>query len=185
MFTHRQNFILEKLKKAEFITISSLAEQLAVSKMTVHRDLDELEQAGLILKQHGKVLATSKLKGNDPSICLMCNRKVKERNAFTLITNDGNKLYLCCPHCGLIAYSHREDVWQMLVTDFLHGHVMTASDAYYLIGHELTICCSPSVLAFASEKEAFNFQKGFGGRVVDVHAAIAYLTHSQRNHEFC
>jgi nitrous oxide reductase accessory protein NosL len=52
---------------------------------------------------------------------------------------------------------------------------MTAAQAHYLIDPELTICCSPSVLAFSSHEEALKFQKGFGGRIVNFHLAIEFL----------
>ncbi len=175
MLNYRQKHILERLSQEEVLTVTQLADELAVSKMTIHRDLDVLQQSGLILKQHSKVFATSKLKGDDASVCHMCNQRIKEQNAFLLITKEGRKIHLCCPHCGLIAFSHRDDIWQTFATDFLHGYIVSAFNASYLIEHQLTICCSPSVLAFASEQEAKGFQKGFGGRVVDMNTAIGVL----------
>lgn len=172
---YRQKLILEKLNQTEIVTIATLAKELAVSKMTIHRDLETLQQAGLIVKQHGKVSATAKLRLDDPTLCSMCGQKIKERHTFTIIDTEGKKIHLCCPHCGLIAYSRQVNRWQTLATDFIHGHVMTAAQAHYLIDPELTICCSPSVLAFSSHEEALKFQKGFGGRIVNFHLAIEFL----------
>lgn len=179
---YRQKRILERLAQEEVLSIAVLAQELSVSKMTIHRDLDALLEAGMVLKQHGKVSATSKLRGEDASLCQMCDRKIKEQSAYTLITADGKKVRLCCPHCGLIAHSRLGDVWQGLATDFLHGHVVTASQAYYLVEPELTICCSPSVIAFASADEAKKFQKGFGGQIVNFNLAVEFLT--KRHLEF-
>ncbi|MCX8061163.1 MAG: DeoR family transcriptional regulator [Anaerolineales bacterium] len=173
---YRQKRILEKLAQEDVLSIAALAQELSVSKMTIHRDLDALSRAGLISKQHGKITATARLRGVDPSLCQMCDRKIKERNVYILIGADGKKVHLCCPHCGLIAYSHGEDVWQCFATDFLHGHVITASQAHYLFEPDLRICCSPSVLAFASVEEAQKFQKGFGGQIVDFNLAVELLT---------
>lgn len=175
---YRQKLILDKLNQVEVVSIATLAQELAVSKMTIHRDLAALQQAGLILKQHGKISATAKLSGYDASLCSMCGQKIKERNAFTIIDAEGRKFNFCCPHCGLIMYSRQANSWQILATDFLHGHVITASEAHYLIDPDLTICCSPSVLAFSSHGEALKFQQGFGGRIVNLHLAVEFLTQS-------
>ncbi len=148
--------------------------------MTIHRDLAGLQAAGLIHKHHGKITATARLRGNDPTQCSLCGQKIKERNTFTMIDTEGKKLHLCCPHCGLMAYSRQMNIWQTFATDFIHGHVLTASYAYYLVESELMICCSPSVLAFSSREEALKLQKGFGGKVVDFQMAIEFLTHNTK-----
>lgn len=178
---YRQKLILDKLTQSEVVSIATLAQELAVSKMTIHRDLAALQQAGLILKQHGKVSATAKLSGYDDSLCSMCGQRINERNTFTIIDAEGRKLYFCCSHCGLMVYSRQANSWQILATDFIHGHVMTASQAHYLIDPDLTICCSPSVLAFSSHEEALKFQKGFGGRIVNLQLAVEFLTQSTIN----
>ncbi|MCS6906680.1 MAG: DeoR family transcriptional regulator [Anaerolineales bacterium] len=176
---HRQRLILEKLAQEGELTVTSLAEALSVSRMTIHRDLDGLRQAGLVVKQHGRVAATAKLRGEDPSHCQMCGQAIRERCGFLLLTKAGKKEYLCCPHCGLLACGHRQDIWQTLAADFLHGHMITATQAYYLLQPDLTVCCSPSVFAFASQQEVSKFQKGFGGRIADFHTAVEFLSQSQ------
>lgn len=77
----------------------------------------------------------------------------------------------------MMAVSRVDEGWQSLATDFLHGHVITASQAHYLVLSDLTICCSPSVLAFAKKEEAIKFQVGFGGRILDFHLALDFVTH--------
>ena len=49
----RQNKILEMLAKEEFITTEALAEKMEVSTQTIRRDLDVLEQQGLVDKVYG------------------------------------------------------------------------------------------------------------------------------------
>ena len=49
----RQKTILEILSKNQSISVSRLAEMLYVSRPTVRRDLDVLEEAGLIARTHG------------------------------------------------------------------------------------------------------------------------------------
>ncbi|OZG73607.1 DeoR family transcriptional regulator [Hahella sp. CCB-MM4] len=49
----RRQLILELLADQGAVEVEELAHRYAVSKMTVHRDLDELEQAGLLRKVRG------------------------------------------------------------------------------------------------------------------------------------
>lgn len=49
----RQNQIMDLLVEQGEIGMDRLADHFAVSKMTVHRDLDDLEQAGLLRKMRG------------------------------------------------------------------------------------------------------------------------------------
>ncbi|SFA83215.1 transcriptional regulator, DeoR family [Rhizobium sp. NFR07] len=49
----RQQGIINLLVESRTVDLDDLAERFAVSKMTVHRDLDELEQAGVLRKVRG------------------------------------------------------------------------------------------------------------------------------------
>lgn len=49
----RLTFIGEAVNKHGFVTVDDLAEQLGVSRMTVHRDLDELQGRGSLRKVRG------------------------------------------------------------------------------------------------------------------------------------
>jgi DeoR/GlpR family transcriptional regulator of sugar metabolism len=49
----RQQGIINLLVERRTVDLDDLAERFAVSKMTVHRDLDELEQAGVLRKVRG------------------------------------------------------------------------------------------------------------------------------------
>jgi len=44
---------MDLLVKARAADLDELAERFAVSRMTIHRDLDDLEQAGLLRKVRG------------------------------------------------------------------------------------------------------------------------------------
>ena len=65
----------------------------------------------------------------------------------------------------------------MLVTDFLYCRMISASEAVYLVGSEVSSCCSPGVLAFACLQDAVRFQRGFGGEVMDSMQAQNQLRH--------
>ena len=49
----RINQILELLTKYEKIEVAALAEQLNVSQVTIRKDLDNLEQKGILKREHG------------------------------------------------------------------------------------------------------------------------------------
>ncbi|MDX3925040.1 MAG: DeoR/GlpR family DNA-binding transcription regulator [Shinella sp.] len=49
----RRQEIMEILLEAGNASVEDLSRRFAVSKMTIHRDLDDLEQAGLLRKVHG------------------------------------------------------------------------------------------------------------------------------------
>lgn len=64
--------------------------------------------------------------------------------------------------------------------DFLHGHMISANQAIYLLGSDLNICCVPTILTFGSRLEAERFQKGFGGTLATMEEARRYITEPQR-----
>ncbi len=53
----RHNAILEQLQKRTPILVSSLAEMLEVSSVTIRKDLTELENDGKLYRSHGKAIA--------------------------------------------------------------------------------------------------------------------------------
>lgn len=53
----RHRFILDQVKQHGAAKISDLAEQLGVSEMTIHRDLNTLAQRNLLRKVHGGAVA--------------------------------------------------------------------------------------------------------------------------------
>lgn len=57
----RQQRILDEIKKRQVISITDLASFLDVSHMTIRRDLQKLEQDGLVIQVSGGVRAVSKI----------------------------------------------------------------------------------------------------------------------------
>jgi len=51
--THRQKLITEYIHEKGSLEVDDLSEQFQVSRMTIHRDLDELEQQGVLRKVRG------------------------------------------------------------------------------------------------------------------------------------
>ncbi|AWK89737.1 DeoR/GlpR family DNA-binding transcription regulator [Azospirillum thermophilum] len=57
----RRKAIIDRVVVAGTVQLDALAEQLGVSRMTIHRDLDLLESRGLLRKQRGAATAESSL----------------------------------------------------------------------------------------------------------------------------
>lgn len=55
---HRQRVILDTLEETGRVRVGQLAERLAVSPMTIRRDLTDLENAGLLVRVHGGAVLT-------------------------------------------------------------------------------------------------------------------------------
>jgi DeoR/GlpR family transcriptional regulator of sugar metabolism len=53
----RHEFILQEIEKRGFVTAVDIAQRLAVSEMTLRRDLDQLARAKKILRSHGGAVA--------------------------------------------------------------------------------------------------------------------------------
>ena len=55
----RQASILDSVRERGAVRVAELVESLAVSEMTVRRDLDALAERGLVTRVHGGVIAVS------------------------------------------------------------------------------------------------------------------------------
>ena len=171
----REKKILEFRQKQGSASIQELAEAFNVSNMTIHRDLNKMEQAGYLHKKHGGVTLAGKSHMAGEYTCSMCNKPVSDRTVFIVQLESGEQKRACCAHCGLMIHSQSKDTWQSLTTDYLHGHMVSANQAIYILGSELNICCVPSILSFGSYQDAEKFQKGFGGTLVNMDTAIHQL----------
>lgn len=175
MVINREQKILEILEKQGSASIQQLVEELGVSNMTVHRDLNRMVEAGYIQKKHGGAV----LAKNSPSMqefsCSMCNKLSSGRTVFIVQFENGDTKRACCAHCGLMIQSVSKKVKQSLTADYLHGRIVNANQAVYLVGSELNICCVPNILTFGSKLDAEKFQKGFGGKLINMEEAAKFL----------
>ena len=169
----REKQILELIKKKGNVSILELADTLSVSAMTIHRDLNRLEEKGLIRKRHG----SASLAGNElgEGICAMCGKSTQGKKVFIIYLSNGEQKTTCCAHCGLMLLTVTKGAWQSMTMDYLHGHMVSANKATYLIGSDLNVCCVPTVLTFGSRQEAERFLVGFGGTLASMDEAIQHL----------
>jgi len=172
----REKQILDLIKKKGNVSIQELAGTLSVSTMTIHRDLNRLEEKGLVRKRHG----SASLAGNElgEGACAMCGKSTHDRRVFIIYLSNGEQKTTCCAHCGLMLLTVIKGAWQSMTMDYLHGHMVSANKAVYLIGCDLTVCCIPTILTFGSRQEAECFQAGFGGTLASMDEAIQYLMES-------
>ena len=171
----REKKILELLQQQGSASIQELVDAFGVSNMTIHRDLNKLMEAGHLQKKHGGVTLANKSAISVEGQCAMCGKPNSERTIFIVNLENGEQKRACCVHCGLMIQSQTKNVWQSLTTDYLHGHKISANQAFYLLGSDLSICCVPSILSFGSQKEAEKFRKGFGGRIANIDETLNYL----------
>lgn len=172
---NREKQILEFLHNNGSASIQQLAEAFDVSNMTIHRDLNKLVESGHVQKRHGGAILVSSVNEERELACAMCGKPVSQRTVFIVKFENGEEKRACCAHCGLMLQSRTQSVWQTMTADYLYGHMISAVQAYYVIGSEVTICCVPSVLAFGSKQEAEKFQKGFGGQLLSMNDTLHYL----------
>jgi len=178
----REKKILEILQKQGSASIQELMEAFDVSNMTIHRELNKLADAGFIQKKHGGVSLVSPVPAADSNQCAMCNKPISERTVFIVRLENGEQKRTCCAHCGLMIQNQFKDALQSLTADYLHGHIISANQAIYILASELTICCVPSVLSFASQTDTAKFRKGFGGTQANMDQAIHYLQRMTHAH---
>ena len=171
----REKQILEYLREHGNASIQELVEVFGVSNMTIHRDLKKLDEAGYIQKRHGGATLVNSSKVENESLCAMCSKTISQRAVFIVKMENEEEKRACCAHCGLMLQNRTQNVWQSLAADYLHGHMVSANQAFYLIGSDLTVCCVPSVLTFGSKSDAQKFQKGFGGQLLTMEEAVSHL----------
>ena len=78
----RHKLIIEELRQHGAVRVSDLTELLAVSEMTVRRDLDALASDGLVEKVHGGATLPGRLSADEPGFEAKSHRQLKEKEAI-------------------------------------------------------------------------------------------------------
>lgn len=175
----RRRQILKLLQEQGIVLISNLSERFDVSHMTVHRDLDQLEERGHLRKVRGGAVPVSPpVMAAAPSqaTCPMCTKKTQLHTQVILNEVEGGQVIACCPHCALMLFARRrEEIASLLVTDFLSGAMSSAQAAFYVVDPDVTVCCSPTTVSFARRQDAARFQTGFGGELLSFAGAMQFI----------
>jgi DeoR family transcriptional regulator, copper-sensing transcriptional repressor len=187
---NRHQKILDKIKEDGIVHINQLSQEFNVSEMTIHRDLAQLETEGYLRKVRGGAVPVpmSPRLTNQPSsaaeACFMCHMTSRSQTQVTLNLADGTTKRACCPHCGLHGLQMIGDqVVSVLVTDYLRGNIINAQAATYLVEPDITICCTPTILAFQKDADAARFQQGFGGHLMSMDKTLDHLKHAMELHQ--
>ena len=171
----RRIHITKLLAEQELLTTPHLAELFEVSPMTIHRDVEKLVTQGKARKVRGGVMSimvepvTSMITSER---CIMCNKLIPSRLDWIVTPKERPRWHACCSHCGLLQLHHCEGVQSALSADFLYGYMVNIYQAWYVVGSRIYLCCMPSTLCFGSQGDAIDFQKGFGGEVMDFETAM-------------
>ena len=181
----RRRLITEWLSERRSLSIGELARRFGVSTMTIHRDVDRLAREGVARKTRGGVLAAEE--GADASPwplgrCAMCGKRVPRRAAWVATPESGEQWQACCPHCGLLQLSHATGRQSALAADFLYGRMVNVYEATFVVGSDVTLCCVPSELCFATRHDAERYRQGFGGELLDFGAALAAVGEAHHRH---
>lgn len=163
----RQREILKFVTRKGDATIEEIQQAVGVSQATSYREAQALIQAGLVSKIPGGI----SLMEHPSRRCIQCGQESNVRVSFRIEGNDGMTAIACCAHCGLMALAKRSDVSSAMTTDFINGTLLNARQAWYVLGSQVSLCCSPSVLSFLQRETAERFSRGFGGDVVDFASA--------------
>ena len=78
----RQKLIAEEVRREGAVRVSELTALLAVSEVTIRRDLDVLEAAGLIDKVHGGATSRGSLSAQEPGFEAKSHRQLREKDAI-------------------------------------------------------------------------------------------------------
>ncbi|MGT2924770.1 DeoR/GlpR family DNA-binding transcription regulator [Streptococcus caviae] len=99
----RSEYILKLLSQAEKIDVNTLSEKLGVSKVTVRKDLDKLEEKGLLRREHGYAVLNS---GDNINVRLSFNYDIKKKIAAAaarLVSDNDTIIIESGSTCALLA----------------------------------------------------------------------------------
>ena len=162
--------------------MQELQERLEISHMTIHRDLNKMAEQHLVLKVRGGAkLAPLQNKETGRRHCAMCSGQLSERSEFVIMLREESQCGACCPHCGILLLAQREEVESVLARDYLHGRMVNAYRAYYVVDSDIRLCCVPGTLCFSNKSEAEKFQRGFGGQVLTFSQTLHLLRDSHKH----
>lgn len=127
----RTNQILELLTKENKMEVSLLAGHLGVSQVTVRKDLDELEEKGIIKREHGFAVLRSP---DDINGRIAYHYEIKKEIAGKAaeLVSDGDTLMIesgsCCALLADVLTTVRKDLTIITNSAFIAGYIRGKSN---------------------------------------------------------
>jgi DeoR/GlpR family transcriptional regulator of sugar metabolism len=124
----RHRRILDVLRERQAVRVSTLAELLGVSEVTVRRDLEDLERRGLLERTHGGAISTRRM-GPEPAYVEAIARHPEEKRsigeAAAALVEPGDTVFMNGGTTTLQVFRHVEAANVRIVTN----HVGMALEA--------------------------------------------------------
>jgi DeoR family fructose operon transcriptional repressor len=124
----RHRLILEVVRERHAVRVSTLSELLAVSEVTVRRDLEDLEHRGLLERTHGGAISTHHL-GVEPPYLEAVERSASEKleigRAAAELVRPGDTIFLNGGTTTLQVFRHLRVAGLRVITN----HVGIATEA--------------------------------------------------------
>ena len=134
--TERHHTILETLAAVQRIEVSALADILRVSQVTARKDLDQLEEMGLIRREHGYALFGSI---DDVGRRMAIHYDIKRRiaKAAATVVEDGETVMIesgsCCALFAEELANTKEGITIVTNSAFIANHVRHAPDCRVIL----------------------------------------------------
>ncbi len=104
----RQYEIYEKIKKEQIIEVKQLSQHYGVSLMTIRRDLDKLEEQGLVTKTYGGAILNKSI-SIEPSFEIKEGQSLSAKKEIAFMASemihDSDSVYLDCGTTSLELFS--------------------------------------------------------------------------------
>jgi DeoR/GlpR family transcriptional regulator of sugar metabolism len=124
--TNRHTKILEALTRSQKVEVTTLAEMLEVSQVTVRKDLDHLEERGLIRREHGYACLDG---ADDIGKRMAFHYDIKKRIALAAAetVQDGETIMIesgsCCALLAEELANKKKDITVVTNSVFIANHV--------------------------------------------------------------
>ncbi|PLX88834.1 MAG: hypothetical protein C0618_03395 [Desulfuromonas sp.] len=179
--TQRHTRIINLLASSGTLSVQHLAQQLGTSRMTIHRDLKQLDQEGQLRRFHGGAIALNCASPQQSTpLCPHCLSAPLPHQSCQAASGPYTGNRFCCPTCWLGGLCSDPTPPYGTVTDLISSRTLSAADATFLINSSAAPCCEPSILTFLQESDAIAFRAGFGGVLGRLADAIEFLRIAQR-----
>lgn len=135
--TDRHTKLLEIVNENKRIEVAKLAEVLNVSQVTIRKDLDALEQKGLLRREHGYAVMTS---SDDINSRLAFNYDIKRKIArlASELVSDGETIIIesgsCCALLAEELAFNRKDITIITNSMFIASYIREGNAKVVLLG---------------------------------------------------